>query len=117
MTTREIPRREWAMFFDAFSRAHKGWLATLEVFGDDLGAQTAVRSLPFAGIGADTKSRENRIAVTLGVSPDASITHGISAPRVVTVSRNQTGADDALEIQARDGTVTLVSFHTVGGLG
>jgi len=39
MPTKEIPREEWNNFFDVFSRQHKDWLATLEVFSTDVGAQ------------------------------------------------------------------------------
>ena len=39
MPTEEIPRTEWNNFFDGLSRQHKGWLATLEVFAPEIGAQ------------------------------------------------------------------------------
>lgn len=38
MPTQEIPRQEWNNFFDSFSRQHEGWLATLEIFGPEIGA-------------------------------------------------------------------------------
>jgi hypothetical protein len=31
---------EWTRFFDVFSKQHEGWIASLEVFGDQVGAQT-----------------------------------------------------------------------------
>ena len=40
MSTREVSRNVWSNFFETFSKKHQGWLAKLEVFGDDLGAQT-----------------------------------------------------------------------------
>jgi hypothetical protein len=81
---------------------------------EEIGAQTEVRSLPFEGIGADVKDGENRIELTLGDNPSASITHGIVAPKAVYVKQNDAGVEDMLEVQATDGTVTLVRFHTVG---
>ena len=114
MTTKEIPQEEWSAFFDTFSRTHKGWLATVEVLGAEFGAQTEVRSLPFEGIGADLKAGEKRIELTLGGDPNASITRGIADPGAVYVKQNDAGAEDTLEIQATDGTVTLVRFHTAG---
>ena len=80
--------------------------------GEDFGAQTEVRSLPFAGISADRKAGENRIELTLGYHPDATITHGIVAPQAVYVKGNDEGLEDSLEVRASDGTVTLVGFHT-----
>ena len=50
MPTQEIQREEWRKFFDAFSRQHEGWLATLEIFAPDLGAQEEAHELPLEGI-------------------------------------------------------------------
>ena len=36
---REVPRGEWAEFPDGFSRQHESWLVTVEVFGEEVGAQ------------------------------------------------------------------------------
>src|SRR5262245_10210467 len=101
MATREIPRHEWVAFLDTFSRTHLGWLVTVEVMGEEIGNQTEVRSLPFAGISADVKDNESRIEITLGMDPNAGITRGISAPQAVYVKQDDAGAasaEDALEI-------------------
>jgi hypothetical protein len=59
MPTREIPREQWNNFFDSFNRQHEGWLATLEVFAPEIGAQQEARDLPFEE-SALTRKRENR---------------------------------------------------------
>ena len=41
MRTREVTRNEWTSFFDVFSKQHEGWIASLEVLGDQVGAQPA----------------------------------------------------------------------------
>jgi hypothetical protein len=37
-TTRAVPRAEWLMFFDGFSRQHAGWAVTVEVLDGAIGA-------------------------------------------------------------------------------
>ena len=63
---REIPKDEWPKFFDVFSRQHEGWLVTLEIFGNEIGAQIQERELVLGGIVADGgKIQGNQIASSL----------------------------------------------------
>lgn len=41
MRTREIKRNEWEKFFKCFNQKHEGWLVTLEILSDVIGAQVA----------------------------------------------------------------------------
>lgn len=109
---REIPREDWVSFFNNFSRRHDRWLVTVEVLGADLGAQVEGRSLRFEGINADVKGGENRITIDLGHGLDESMTRTVSSPAHVWVGQTgtTTGTFETLDIEAADGTTTLVRF-------
>lgn len=122
MPTREIPREEWVAFFDQFSRQHRGTAVTIEVISDEIGAQVEAKMLPFEGIGADLKDRENRIEIAVADLPDHRITHAVIAPAGVWLKQTDEGSDEALEIKAADGAITLVrlsatlSFETLSAV-
>lgn len=112
MPTQEIPRKEWVRFFDRFSGQHERWLARVEVIGEDVGAQLEAKDLPLRGISADLKDREDTISITLGEKPDNLITHSIQAASHVRLKQTEEGADEALQIESADGTMTLLRFHS-----
>jgi hypothetical protein len=111
-TTDEVPRDQWPFFFNTFSCQHEGWLVTVEVLASDIGAQVEAKSLRFEGISADHKDGEDSIAITLGESADAHITHIISSPTHVRIERSEIerGTFETLEIESADGATTLVRF-------
>ena len=112
MTTQEIPRTEWNNFFDGFSRQYEGWLATLEVFAPDVGAQEEAHELPLEGISiAPTDENPNSISINLGRSPEDHVTHTISEPEHVWLQQTSRGADAALEIESPNDTRTLLRFR------
>ena len=113
MTTKEIPRPEWNSFFDAFSRQHEGWLATLEVFAPDLGAQEEARELPLEGVSiASGNNAAESIAINLGKDPQDHITHTVTAPEHVWLEQTSEGANAALEIESANETKTLLRFRS-----
>lgn len=114
IVTCEIPRDEWVSFFNAFSRRHDEWLATVEVLGDDLGAQIEARSLRFVGINADLKDGQDVITIGLGETVESAITHSIRHPIRLWQGQSVTesSAFETLEIESADGLKTLVRFHS-----
>lgn len=112
MRTQEIPRNEWPVFLDSFTRRYEGWLADVEIFGLEIGSQMEEQELPFEGITAELgDGKPDRIEIMLGAEPDDHITHTITAPLQVSVEKNDKGADTALAIKAPDGTTTLLRFR------
>lgn len=108
--TREIPRSEWNSFFNAFSREHEGWLASLQVVGAEVGAQEEAHELPLEGISI-SDDRESAIDISLGGTPDDHITHSITEPKHVWVERTSSGADESIEIEGSE-TKTLLRFRS-----
>src|SRR2546425_10276560 len=113
MTTQEIPRDDWSQFLDKFSGQHEGWLASLEVFATDLGAQVEVRERSFEGIAiASSVNGSETIAISLGKSPEDHLTHTIAKPKRVWLEQTAAGANAALEIESQDETKTLLRFRS-----
>lgn len=112
MPTQEIPREDWNNFFDAFSREHEGWLATLEVFAPDIGAQEEARELPLEGISVASGNEADAIAISLGKTPEDHVTHTVTKPEHVWLDQTSEGAKAALEIESGDDTKTLLRFRS-----
>ena len=111
--TREIPREEWKSFFDTFSQQHEGWLATLEILGKDIGAQKEGDELPLTGVSLASGGNEpEMISIDLGSAPDNHVGHTIIGPTHVWLQQTTAGANAALEIEASDGTQTLLRFRS-----
>ena len=113
MPTQEIPRDEWKTFLDSFSRQHEGWLATLEVFGPEVGAQEEAHELPLEGVSvASEADKSESIAISMGKMPEDHISHTITKPEHVWLEKTDDGADAALEIESEDETKTLLRFRS-----
>ena len=113
MPTEEIPREEWNKFFDTFSRQHEGWLATLEVLGRDVGAQEEAHQLPLAGVSLSSGGEEaEMVSIDLGKRLDEHVSRAISDPSRIWLQKTDSGANAALEIEAADGTKTLLRFRS-----
>ena len=113
MPTQEIPRKEWNNFFDTFSRQHEGWLATLEVFGPEIGAQEEARELPLEGVSIASGTNEpETIAISIGKSPEDHLSHTIVEPAHVWLEQTEEGANAALEIESENEIKTLLRFRS-----
>jgi hypothetical protein len=108
--TTEIPRTEWTETLKEFSAMHEGWLVSIDVLSDAMGAQPQVVDLPL--LGADFESAGGGL-VTLAAarSADDHITHTIQAPRHIWMTRDDSGTVVALEIESADGTRAIVRFR------
>jgi len=113
MPTKEIPREEWSNFFDVFSRQHEGWLATLEIFGPEVGAQEEAHELPLEGISLASGGNEtDAVAISLGKTPEDHVTHTITKPEHVWLEQTSGGANAALEIESEDQNKALLRFRS-----
>lgn len=107
MMTRLVPRREWPGFFEQFSRRHEGWLATLRVLNDKIGAQVEARELPLEGIVADG----DEISFHLGERPEQHIAHPVENAARVWIETEEDGEERAIEVESDTGTRTILEFR------
>jgi Family of unknown function (DUF5335) len=111
MPTREIPRNEWVDFFNGFSKRHEGWLVNVRVVGADIGAQREFKQFPLVGISADLKDNEAFVNITVGKTAQEHMTHSVNGATRVWLKQADNGADEALEVEGKDGTKTLMTFR------
>jgi hypothetical protein len=109
--SREIPRGDWEAFFEGFSRRHLGWLSTLEVLRERLGAQTEARELPFQGVFAEGDG--DRVTILVGRDAQEHLAHVVEDPRRLWVEVGEGGAEAALDIESEDGTKTILEFRSI----
>lgn len=107
MGTRLIERQDWRAFFDAFSRAHDGWLVTLEVLDLELGDQIEIENLPLTGI---TVNGDGSLEFTFDEG-QSHVSHTLSAPTRIFSKQSAKGADEVLEFEGPCET-TLLLFRS-----
>jgi len=112
MQTEEIPREQWGSFFDSFSQQHEGWLATLELFSPDIGAQEEAHELPFEGISISSDDAEKEsVIISLAQTTQDHLTHTIEQPTRVWLQQTAEGADRSVESEAEK-SKTLLRFRS-----
>ena len=111
MSTREVTRNEWTNFFDVFSKQHEGWIASLEVLGDEVGAQTEAVELPFEGISV-AEDEPQSLIINLRGTADDHVSHTIERPQHIWFRKTEEGANDSLEIVEEGNQKTLLRFRS-----
>ena len=112
MKTVEIPRKDWTGTLNEFSLMHEGWLVSIDVLGASIGALPEVHDLPLVGITAEPGTG-GTISIAVARSAGDHLTHTVHRVGHVWIERTDEGADVALEIEAADGTKTILRFRTV----
>ena len=107
MPTETIPRNRWRDFLDEFSRAHEGWLVTVEtVSGRSLPA-VLMHDVPLLGV------TEDRGGFVIATSGDSSHTDKIvEHVTAVRVDRTDDGAERALELESAKGGLLRIRFRS-----
>ena len=109
MKTIPIEKRNWSRFVKDFNDLHETAIATVQVFRHDSGAQTLVSELPLIGI--DFDARSGNFQIVTGRNEER-ITHSVAAVTKVWLEQTDPGADVAVELDAADGTTTLLRLKS-----
>jgi hypothetical protein len=80
----------------------------LEVLGEAAGRQVATEDRPFEGISADSKDGEATVWIAFTSTPDDVFTHAFMVRQRSACARATVDSGAAVEIEARDGTITLL---------
>ncbi len=108
MQTYEIPREQWPDDVTRFGEEHYRWLVSIEVLGDEIGAQPEVRSLPLEGLSAEPADKGGSVSVFVEHDIEH-LTRLIQAPSKIRVDESDDGTA-AMQIVSEDGTSTIVKF-------
>ena len=110
MPTIELPRETWVDRLNAFTMAHEGWMASLEVFGPETGEQPTVVDLPLIGVSAD-RVDHGTVAISVALSAGEHLTRVIHDAMRIYLEQSDDGATAALLIESADGTTTTVHLR------
>jgi len=111
MTLREIPKEEWAMFLDQFSRDHRAWIATIERSGL---SHRDIIERRIAGVAPEMHGRQIRgVAIQFQDEAGASIGWRVEAPTRLRADETKDGLVQSLEIEGQDGDCTRIRFRAV----
>ncbi len=112
-STREIPREEWRGYFDSFSRDLEELVATLEVAGEEVGAQVEAENARLTGITYDDKDDILVIGLdSLGnVSED--LERVVEKPRAIYLE-TEDGGVLTFDVEDAEGQKTLLRLAPPG---
>lgn len=110
MSVREIPRSEWGAFFSSFSRAHDGWLCTLEVASREIGAAVKTIERHFAGVAAEERAGDYRVQIFIGGRADGHEAHEVDGANGVWLEELD-GREAGLRIEGR-GVMARLFFRS-----
>ena len=74
MPDETIPANRWSEFFDSFSRQHRGWLITLEVLSEEVGAQKEVVDEALQEIAVDHPRARQQV---MNIAMDEPVDYGV----------------------------------------
>ena len=109
-----LDRSEWARYFADFNRRNQSRPTLLEVFGEN-GAQREEHGLPFAAINVARGNGSPALEIMFGSRETANasrLTHVIRNVQQINSKLGFDGRDEALEIVADDGEISLLRFET-----
>ena len=109
--TLKIQPQQWNQFLDDFTRDNRGAHARLEVLGaDDIARVVETEDQPLYGIAADTKDGENTVWIMFGATPEEHLAHSTRNVVAIWLRPPSGRAGAALEVEAQDGTKTLLEL-------
>lgn len=108
--TQEISSERWSAFFNTFTKENRGAHAEIELIGGDVGRGVETENRPFDGIAADFKDGARNVWITLASTAEDHVTHGIQNVTAVRYLPGTAERGAVLEIEAADGTKTLLEL-------
>jgi hypothetical protein len=95
------------MFLDGFSRAHSGWLVTVESVSRRGTPVVVFRDVPLVGVTDD----DGRLIIATGID-NAHADRIVEHPIGLRVDRTAEGAERGLEIETAGGDLVRLRFRT-----
>jgi hypothetical protein len=115
ITTQEIPREAWSVYFDTLAKILPTVEATVEVVGRDLGDQFIGQRVLLAGISYDHKDDVIAIGLdTPGGLPEE-VEHIVSHPQRIMVAGLEDGST-VIDVDDTEGHQTIVRYAAVPAL-
>jgi Family of unknown function (DUF5335) len=107
LTTRELPRGEWTQFFNDFSRELDSPLVTVEVAGQEIGAQVEAERLRLTGITYDHKDDILVVGLDAKGGLPEELEHIVYQPQKIYLANDEAGLT-VFDVEDAEGHQTLV---------
>jgi hypothetical protein len=114
VSQQDIEAERWEPVLSTLTKDFRGAHARLEVLGSDIKYLEPTENQPFEGISADTKDGERVVWISFGAAPDNRRTHSIHKVRAIHMLTPDSTAGAALEVEAEDGTKTILTLSNPG---
>ena len=108
--TKKIPAERWAEWSDTFTNGNRGRRLRIEIVSDELGVEPLVDGAALAALDYDPAAKGNRFIISYG-DEAAPSSHVIAGPTVLWQAQDENGLVVSLEIEAEDGSRTVVTFN------
>jgi hypothetical protein len=117
--TEEVPLGEWDDLFARLTHRRPAWLTTVEEVGPDTGYRMLAENRPLMGIVAIRTDLGLSVFIAFGKAKQESGSNWgvVSGARHLWLKRGENGEDEALEIEAAGGSVTILRFRVPAGIG
>lgn len=102
-----LPRNRWRDFLNGFSRAHAGWLVTVEAISARAAPAVVMQNVPLIGV----TDEGGRVIIAMGVDNSHS-DRIVENPVNVRVDRAADGSERGLDIENEDGDLVRLRFRT-----
>jgi hypothetical protein len=109
-TTEEIPRERWSEYLDDLSRRLDAPTVTVEIDGEDIGAQIAAEGVRLAGITYDHKDDVVVIGLDGVGGPPEEHERMVNEPTRVLVASGDAGVA-AIDVEDAEGHKTIVRIE------
>ncbi len=107
MANEIISRNRWRDFLSGFSRAHAGWLVTVETIPAQAAPAVLVRDTPLIGVTDDA----GQVVIAIGADNSHS-DRVVERPVTLRVDRAPDGTERGLDIENEAGDLVRLRFRT-----
>ena len=111
--SREIPREEWRTYFDGFSRDLPRLSATVEVIGEEVGAQTEAEGSRLTGISYDDRDEVLVIGLDAPGGSAEDLERVVDKPQRIMLAGGP-GETVVYDIEDAEGNKTLLRLDPAG---
>lgn len=110
-----IEQKQWKSFLEEFSKRNQFRATRLEIVSNEIGTVEEEESLPLVGVSFETKGSDaGGVVITLGgetAKDQRQVEHFVEYVERIAPIPGESGLEDGLGFEDRDGNKTLLTFE------
>jgi len=108
--TKKIPVEHWPEWSVAFTDGNRGRLMKIELVSDEMGVEPLVDGAALVALDYDPAGKGNNFVISYG-DEAAPSSHVVAGPMALWQAQDENGLVVSLEIEAEDGSRTIVTLN------